>query len=478
MNISERTTIAAISTAMSTSGIGIVRMSGEEAFAIADSVYQGKKEKRLKDQKSHTIHYGYIKDGEETIDEVLVMLMRGPHSYTGEDTVEINCHGGVYVVKRILELLIKKGARPAGPGEFTKRAFLNGRMDLSQAEAVGDLIASKNEYALQSSVSQLKGNIKKKISDIRNKIIYHTAFIESALDDPEHISVDGYGEKLEGSVREMIEDLSLLISSSDNGRILKEGINTVIVGKPNVGKSSLLNVLIGEERAIVTDIAGTTRDVLEEHINLQGISLNIMDTAGIRETSDVVEKIGVDRAREFAEKADLVIHVIDASVPLEENDKEIFRMLRNKKSVILLNKTDLECQITEEEVRKEYFASIPAKYKNEIEEKNQKIPEIIGISAKNRQGIQTLEETLKNMFFEGNLSFNDEIYITNVRQKAALQDAKEALLQVLESIRNGMPEDFYSIDLMAAYEALGSITGETIGEDLVNEIFSKFCMGK
>lgn len=478
MNISERTTIAAISTAMSTSGIGIVRMSGEEAFAIADSVYQGKKEKRLKDQKSHTIHYGYIKDGEETIDEVLVMLMRGPHSYTGEDTVEINCHGGIYVVKRILELLIKKGARPAGPGEFTKRAFLNGRMDLSQAEAVGDLIASKNEYALQSSVSQLKGNIKKKISDIRNKIIYHTAFIESALDDPEHISVDGYGEKLEGSVREMIEDLSLLISSSDNGRILKEGINTVIVGKPNVGKSSLLNVLIGEERAIVTDIAGTTRDVLEEHINLQGISLNIMDTAGIRETSDVVEKIGVDRAREFAEKADLVIHVIDSSAVLDENDREIFQMLSGKKSVILLNKSDLEQKVMEEIVKKEYFASIPAKYKNEIEEKNQKIPEIIGISAKNRQGIQTLEETLKKMFFEGNLSFNDEIYITNVRQKAALQDAKEALLQVLESIRNGMPEDFYSIDLMAAYEALGSITGETIGEDLVNEIFSKFCMGK
>ena len=478
MNIRERNTIAAISTAMSVSGIGIVRMSGSQAFEIADLVYQGKKEKRLSDQKSHTIHYGYIKDGNETIDEVLVMLMRGPHSYTGEDTVEINCHGGVYVVKRILELLISRGARPAEPGEFTKRAFLNGRMDLSQAEAVGDLIASKNEYALQSSVSQLKGNIKKKINEIRNKIIYHTAFIESALDDPEHISVDGYGETLKSQVTEMMEELSSLLSSSDSGRILKEGINTVIVGKPNVGKSSLLNALIGEDRAIVTDIAGTTRDVLEEHINLQGISLNIMDTAGIRQTSDLVEKIGVDKAKSQAKNADLVIHVIDASVPLEENDKEIFRMLRNKKSVILLNKTDLECQITEEEVRKAYFASIPANTCDNNNIYNKENPVIIGISAKNGEGIHQLEETLKSMFFAGNLSFNDEIYITNIRQKAALQDAFESLKRVLASIENQMPEDFYSIDLMDAYESLGSITGETIGEDLVNEIFSKFCMGK
>ena len=407
-------TIAAISTAMSNSGIGIVRMSGPEAFQIADRVYKGKKEKKLCDQKSHTIHYGYIVDGEQVIDEVLVMLMRGPHSYTGEDTVEINCHGGVYVVKRILEVLIKNGARPAEPGEYTKRAFLNGRLDLSQAEAVGDLIASQNEYALQSSVSQLKGNIKDKISEMREKILYHTAFIETALDDPEHISVDGYGETLKKVVDEIMEAMKRLLDSCDDGRIIKEGVRTVILGKPNAGKSSLLNVLLGEDRAIVTDIAGTTRDVLEEHLNLKGISLNIMDTAGIRDTEDVVEKICVDRAKEYADKADLILYVIDASRPLDENV----------------------------------------------------------------QGIEELEDTLKEMFFQGELTFNDEIYITNVRQKTALQDAYAALERVNDSIAADMPEDFYSIDLMDAYEALGNITGETIGEDLVNEIFSKFCMGK
>ena len=342
-------TIAAISTAMSNSGIGIVRMSGPEAFQIADRVYKGKKEKKLCEQQSHTIHYGYMVDGDQVIDEVLVMLMRGPHSYTGEDTVEINCHGGVYVVKRILELLIKNGARPAEPGEYTKRAFLNGRLDLSQAEAVGDLIASQNEYALQSSVSQLKGNIKDKISEMREKILYHTAFIETALDDPEHISVDGYGETLKKVVDEIIEAMKRLLDSCDDGRIIKEGVRTVILGKPNAGKSSLLNVLLGEDRAIVTDIAGTTRDVLEEHLNLKGISLNIMDTAGIRDTEDVVEKIGVDRAKEYADKADLILYVIDASRPLDENDAEILHLIKGKRAIILLNKSDLDMQVKKDQ---------------------------------------------------------------------------------------------------------------------------------
>ena len=452
-------TIAAISTAMSNSGIGIVRMSGPEAVQIADRVYKGKKEKKLCDQKSHTIHYGYITDGDQVIDEVLVMLMRGPHSYTGEDTVEINCHGGVYVVKRVLELLIKNGARPAEPGEYTKRAFLNGRLDLSQAEAVGDLIASQNEYALQSSVSQLKGNIRTKISEIREKILYHTAFIETALDDPEHISVDGYGKELKIVIEGVSKEMKRLLESCDDGRIIKEGVRTVILGKPNAGKSSLLNVLLGEDRAIVTDIAGTTRDVLEEHLNLKGISLNIMDTAGIRDTKDVVEKIGVDRAKEYADKADLILYVIDASEPLDENDAQILDLIQGKRAIILLNKTDLEMKVTRDQKE---LPDVP----------------VVEISAKNSVGIDKLEEILKEMFFQGDLTFNDEIYITNVRQKTALQDAYDALQRVNDSIDANMPEDFYSIDLMDAYEALGSITGETIGEDLVNEIFSKFCMGK
>ena len=464
-------TIAAISTAMSPSGIGIVRMTGEHAVGIADKIYKGKNDKKLIRQQSHTIHYGYIMDGEDVIDEVLVMIMKGPHSYTGEDTVEINCHGGMYVVRRVLETLIRNGARPAEPGEFTKRAFLNGRLDLSQAEAVGDLISSQNEYALKSSVSQLKGSVRNKIDDIRNKIIYQTAFIETALDDPEHISIDGYGEELKYVVDELLKEISCLLSTYNNGRIIKEGIKTVIVGKPNAGKSSFLNALIGEERAIVTDIAGTTRDVLEEHINLQGISLNIMDTAGIRNTEDIVEKIGVDKAKNHAKSADLIICVVDSSVPLDENDDEIFSMIKEKQSVILLNKSDLDMKVTKKDIENRYFALNLAK-------NDSKKIYVVEVSATENKGIHELEGILKEMFFEGNLAFNDEIYITNVRHKTALQDAYESLERVNESINVGMPEDFYSIDLLDAYEALGSITGETIGEDLVNEIFSKFCMGK
>ena len=456
----KKDTIAAIATAMTNSGIGIVRISGTEAFDIVKKIYVGKNQKDLSKVKSHTIHYGYIVDGDETIDEVLVMIMKGPHSFTGEDTVEIDCHGGVYVVKRILETVIKNGARPAEPGEFTKRAFLNGRMDLSQAEAVIDVINSKNEYALKSSVSQLKGNVQKKIKEIREEIIYHTAFIETALDDPEHISVDGYGEKLKVTVDNLLEELNALLKSSDNGRIIKEGIKTVIVGKPNAGKSSLLNVLVGEDRAIVTDIAGTTRDVLEESIQLNGISLNIMDTAGIRDTSDIVEKIGVDKAKSYANEADLIIYVVDASRELDENDFDIIHMIQDKKAVVLLNKSDLDTVVTENMI------------KSYIEKP------ILSISAKEESGIKELEDTLKNMFFHGEISFNDEVYITNIRHKTALKDAYDSLEKVNVSIENNMPEDFYSIDLLDAYEFLGSITGETIGEDLVNEIFSKFCMGK
>ena len=455
----KKETIAAISTGMTNSGIGIVRISGPDALDIADRVYRGKI--NIKNADSHTIHYGHISDGQETVDEVLVMVMKAPRTFTGEDTVEINCHGGVYVMMRVLETILKNGARAAEPGEFTKRAFLNGRIDLSQAEAVIDVINSENEYALQSSVSQLKGNIKYKINNIRNKIIYNTAFIESALDDPEHYSLDGYGDKLLAISEEIISELQELIRSSDNGRVMKEGINTVIVGKPNAGKSSLLNVLSGYERAIVTDIEGTTRDILEEQIRLGDLSLNVIDTAGIRRTEDAVEKIGVDRAREYAEKADLIIYVADASRELDENDGQILDMIRNKKTVILLNKSDLDPVITVEMI-KEKAGDIP----------------IISASAKEEQGIQELEETVEKMFLKGTISFNDQIYITNARQKNALVSAVESMKKVVESIGAGMPEDFFSIDLMDAYETLGSITGESAGEDLVNEIFSKFCMGK
>lgn len=454
-------TIAAVATAMTASGIGIIRISGPDSRAITGKIYRSKGgKKRIEEVPTHTINYGFIWDGEEMIDEVLVMVMDGPRSYTGEDTVEIDCHGGVLAMKRVLETVVKYGARPAEPGEFTKRAFLNGRIDLSQAEAVIDVINAKNEYALKSSVSQLRGAVQKVIREIREQIIYQIAYIESALDDPEHISIDGYGERLQEESGAIKEKINRLLDTVKEGKLMKEGIKTVIVGKPNAGKSSLLNILVGEERAIVTDIAGTTRDILEETIVLHGISLRMIDTAGIRNTEDVVEKIGVGKAIEYAKDADLVLYVVDASIPLDENDREIIKLLEDKKAVIILNKTDLKQVVEERDLRE--LADHP----------------VVSISAKEEEGIDRLEQQIKEMFFEGNLTFNDEIYITNVRHKAALEEAKRSILLVEDSIEMGMPEDFYSIDLMNAYEALGSIIGEAVGEDLVNEIFSKFCTGK
>ena len=454
-------TIAAIATAMGNSGIGIVRISGDEAVEIADRIFKlkGGKEK-LADQKSHTIHYGFVCDGEEVIDEVLVMLMKGPRSFTAEDTVEIDCHGGMLVTRRILEAVLKAGARLADPGEFTKRAFLNGRIDLSQAEAVIDVINAKNEYALKSSVGQLRGSVSKRIKDLREKIIFEIAFIESALDDPEHISLDGYGVKLMNIVEDMSLELCKLIKSSSNGRVVSEGVKTVILGKPNAGKSSLMNVLVGEDRAIVTDIAGTTRDILEEHIYLQGISLNVVDTAGIRDTDDVVEKIGVTRAMSAAEDADLIIYVVDGSRALDENDYQIMEFIKDRKAVVLLNKSDLEQVVSIDEIMEKSGHAV------------------IAISAKKESGIDKLEEEIKSLFYEGEIDFNDQVMITNVRHAQALREAYDSILMVKRSIEDEMPEDFYSIDLMNAYEKLGLIIGESVEDDLVNEIFSKFCMGK
>ena len=454
-------TIAAIATAMSPSGIGIIRISGDDALSVIDRIYKSKNnKKKISACQSHTIHYGFIYDGDEKIDEVMVLLMKAPNTYTREDTVEIDCHGGVYVMKRVLEAVIKNGARPAEPGEFTKRAFLNGRIDLSQAESVIDVINSKNDFALKSSLSQLGGAVLGSIRQIREQLLHEIAFIESALDDPEHISLDGYPQKLRVIVDNEYVEIDGLLKTSDNGRILKEGINTVIIGKPNAGKSSLLNVLVGTDRAIVTDIAGTTRDVLEEQINIGGITLNLVDTAGIRSTEDVVEKIGVKKAMEHANGADLIIYVVDSSVALDDNDYDIINFIKDKKAVILLNKSDLASMVSADDIKK-------------LVDKT-----VISVSAKESSGIDELSDTIKDMFFDGEVSFNDEIYITNIRHKKLLSDAKESLKLVMNSIDDDMPEDFYSIDLMSAYESLGLIIGESVEDDLMDEIFSKFCMGK
>lgn len=466
-------TIAAIATAVSDSGIGIIRISGSDALLVADKVYRSpKNQKKLSQAASHTIHYGYIYDEDELIDEVMVAVMRSPHSYTTEDTVEINCHGGILVMNRILETVLHHGARLAQPGEFTKRAFLNGRIDLSKAEAVMDLIHSKNEFAMKASVNQLKGSVSAKVRSLREDILYEIAFIESALDDPEHISLEGYPDKLMAKTRGLSQELKKLIDSADNGKMLKDGIRTVILGKPNAGKSSLLNVLVGEDKAIVTSVAGTTRDVLEESIKLHGIGLNMIDTAGIRDTEDEVEKIGVEKARKYANQADLVIYVVDSSRELDENDEQIIELIRDKKVIVLLNKTDLEPVVTEEQI-KDKFREI-----YEGEEKHDDSLHVIRTSTKDNTGIDEFGKTIQDMFFAGRIAVNDEIYITNQRHKEALVEAYDSLKMVQKSLEDEMPEDFYSIDLMSAYAALGRIIGEEVGEDLVNEIFSKFCMGK
>ena len=456
-------TIAAIATAMTNSGIGIIRVSGEEAISIVHSVFINKQKKKcLNSYGTHTIHYGFIVgEDDKILDEVMVSVMKSPYSYTTEDTVEINCHGGIFIMQKVMNLLISSGARAAEPGEFTKRAFLNGRIDLTKAEAVMDMIQSKNDFALQSSVRQLSGVLFEKIKNLRQEILYEIALIESALDDPEHISLEGYPERLYEKTDRIKNELKKMIDSADDGRVLKEGIHTAIIGKPNVGKSSLLNLLAGEEKAIVTEIAGTTRDILEQTISICGIVLNIIDTAGIRETDDLVEKIGVERAKKMAEEADLVIYIIDASLPLDKNDHDIIKILKHKNVIVLLNKTDLDVCVTEDDI-------VIA---------DGKVP-VIRTSTKEGEGIDIFTDTVKNMFFHGKLSYNDEVYITNIRHKEALKESYESILHVRKSIEDDMPEDFYSIDLMSAYEALGKIIGEEVGEDLVNEIFSKFCMGK
>ena len=458
-------TIAAICTALSPSGIGIIRVSGEDAITIADKIFKSPGKKKLADAPTHTIHYGHIVDGDEIVDEVLVLLMRGPKSYTTEDVVEIDCHGGILVLKKVFNLLINNGCRPSEPGEFTKRAFLNGRVDLTGAEAVMDLISSKSEFARKNSVSVLNGVLYKKIKKIREDVLYSIAKIEAALDDPEHMSLDGYEEELDKNIEKIQSDINVLIKSYDNGKIIKEGINTAIVGKPNAGKSSILNMFLNEERAIVTEIAGTTRDTLEESVNIGGITLNLIDTAGIRESDDLVEKIGIERSSKAIEKADLILFVTDSSKDPDREDDKIIAMLGEKKTICLLNKQDLKQEMTVQEI------------KSHFEDLNLK-PEFLKISASTGEGKEELVELIKNMFFNGEISFNDEVMVSNLRQKNELVKANESLAKVRESIENAMPEDFLSIDLMAAYASLGEIIGEEVSDDLVDKIFSEFCMGK
>lgn len=474
----ERETIAAIATGLTDSGIGIIRISGDDAIKVGNCLFKSPSGKSILNHvESHTLHYGYIvknKSEDESqwkdfiIDEVMIAVMKGPRSFTGEDIVEIQCHGGILVMQKILSAVLSAGARLAEPGEFTKRAFLNGRIDLTRAEAVMDVIHSQNEYALTSSVNQLRGSLFEKIKELRSEIIYEIAFIESALDDPEHISLEGYNRNLKKKLNSLIERIEKLLSTADNGKLIKEGINTVIVGKPNAGKSSFMNLLLGEERAIVTDIAGTTRDALHETVKLHDISLHIVDTAGIHDTKDTVEKIGVERAKKYASDADLILYVVDTSVPLDESDRKIIPILKNKNFVVLLNKSDLNSVVTENDVMnlfRELFYE-------------EKTVNMIKISAKDGGGLEEFEQTVKNMFFRGEIKVNQEVLITNIRHKEALQESYDSLLLVKKSVEEEMPEDFYSIDLMSAYSALGRIIGEEVDDDLVEEIFSKFCMGK
>ena len=510
-------TIAAIASGMTASGIGIVRISGPGAFHVLEKIFRPKDGRDVTKYRANTIHYGWVsgQDG-SVIDECLVMIMRGPHTYTTEDTVEIDCHGGPFVMRKILEAVLASGARQAEPGEFTKRAFLGGRIDLTEAEAVMDVIQARSEDALKSSLSQLGGMLSSRIRALREEIMEELAFIEAALDDPEHYDLDGYPEVLAGKVDGLTDRLKKLEKSFEEGRLIREGILTVIIGKPNAGKSSLLNALTGGERAIVTDIEGTTRDVLEEQIVLEGLTLRIADTAGIREAKDRVEEIGIQRTREYVDMADLVLAVFDTSLPLDENDLDILRMTENHQSIILLNKSDLEPVITAETIREALEGSKDRKDRgrfsvfdeedskdrgrfsvfdeksseNHMEEKQRQrtvpclsrssspLPQILTISAKTEEGLHELGETIRSMFFGGRLTFNEENVLTNVRHRDACRRALASLALVKDSIEAQLPEDFYSIDLMDAYRTLGEIIGEEVGDDLVDMIFSRFCMGK
>lgn len=464
-------TIAAISTGLQPSGICIVRMSGPEAVSIAGRIYRSPSgKKRLEKAKSHTIHYGMISDQDEILDEVLVSVMRAPHTYTGEDVVEINCHGGVLVAKRVLELLYREGAFPAEPGEFTKRAFLNGKLDLARAEAVIGLINAQNDFALKASVRQLQGAVSEKIRDLRMRILDEMSYIEAALDDPEHYDLTDYGEVLSERLKPVHAEIKELLRRADQGSILFEGVRTVIAGRPNAGKSSLLNVLAGYERAIVTEIAGTTRDVLREQVRIRGISLSLSDTAGLREASDLVEQIGVNRAKEAIEEADLVLYVADAEEGLTDADIGTIRSLTRQEVILLMNKTDLlsgagSGQDQKILAAKACFSDCPKVH-------------VLPFSAKTREGLTALEDQIVSLYDAEKLLYNNEVTITSARQKELLRKASESLELALSGADLGISEDLINVDLMNSYRDLSEIIGEEVTDDVIDRVFEKFCMGK
>ncbi len=483
-------TIAAIATALSPSGIGIVRISGEDAISVADRIYKGKR--KLSQCDSHTISYGHITDHGQIVDQVLVMLMRAPRTYTGEDTVEIDCHGGPLVIQRILELVIDAGAVLAEPGEFTRRAFLNGKMDLAQAEAVIDVIDAESSYALKAGMKQLKGGLSQLVRNLREELRYEIAYIEAALDDPEHYDLDGYPMELRAKVVNIKSRIDKLLRDADAGIIMKSGIETVIIGRPNAGKSSIYNLLTHSDRAIVTEIPGTTRDMLTEHIRLSGVSINLTDTAGLRDSEDVVERIGVERARGAARDADLVLYVIDGAAELTDEDRGILKgscvsakddtedkadcggaikdrggicvedekRYHMQRFIVLVNKSDLDTMTDISEITS--LTDAP----------------VIAFSARDGSGLDELTQTIRSMFFAGELGSADQVMITSIRHRQALTEAEASLKMVLDGIEYGQSEDLISIDLTAAYEALGSIIGEQVGDEIIDEIFSRFCMGK
>lgn len=461
-------TIAAIATAVGEGGVSIIRISGDKALKVISSVFQGKNGRNLEDIKPYTMRYGHIiekniesKDKEliEIVDEVLVSFMKGPKSFTAEDTIEINCHGGTVATNRVLKEVLKNGARLAEPGEFTKRAFLNGRIDLSQAEAVIDIINAKTELSMKSALLQSEGKISKEINSIRNKLLEIIAHIEATVDFPEEDLESMTAEKVSIDLNNIKLYIDTLIDSADEGKIIREGLNTVIVGKPNVGKSSLLNALLMENRAIVTDLPGTTRDVIEEFINIDGIPVKIIDTAGIRETEDIIEIIGVQKSLQKIESADLIILMLDLSRELDSEDKEIIQYMKNKKYIVLLNKNDLNSKIN----------------RNEIEKLNSDF--IIETSTITGSGIDKLKKCITELFFRGEIK-NKDMIITNARHKDALIKANESLKMALNALEFTLAIDLASIDIRNAWSNLGEISGETVKEDIIDKIFAEFCLGK